>query len=85
MTSNNTGKTSASGTMGVLMCTVSSLAFIYGAFTKQDSLLIQCTVFGGLGAGLLGYRKSREDEKNPINSDAVDSKESTNSDSASTK
>ena len=60
MSSNSDGKTSASGTMGVVICSVASLCFLLGAFTKQDSLLVQCTVFGGLGAGLLGYRKYKE-------------------------
>lgn len=58
MTSNSDGKTSASGTMGVLICTVGSICFLYGSITKDSDILLQSVVFTGIGAGLLGYRKS---------------------------
>lgn len=60
MTSNSDGKTSASGTMGVLICTIGSISFLYGSFVKDGDILLQAVVFTGIGAGLLGYRKSQD-------------------------
>lgn len=60
MTSNTDGKTSASGTMGVLICTVGSISFLFGTFYKNDDILLQSIVFTTIGAGLLGYRKSQD-------------------------
>lgn len=62
MTSNETGKTSASGTMGVLICAVGSFTFLLGCidkmFVNQDvDILTQTIIFTGIGAGLLGLRK----------------------------
>lgn len=63
MTSNSDGKTSGSGTMGVLICTVGSLCFLLGCVDKMFigkdiDILNQAIVFTLIGAGLLGYRKS---------------------------
>lgn len=63
MTSNNDGKTSGSGTMGVLICTVGALCFLLGCVDKMFigkdiDILNQAIVFTLIGAGLLGYRKS---------------------------
>lgn len=63
MTSNSNGKTSASGTMGVLICTVGSICFLYGSMIKDNNILLQSVVFTGIGAGLLGYRKSQDPAK----------------------
>lgn len=60
MTSNTNGKTSASGTMGVLICVVGSICFLAGSFYKNDTILLQSVIFTGIGAGLLGYRKSQD-------------------------
>lgn len=60
MTSNTDGKTSASGTMGILICTIGSICFLLGTIYKNDSILLQSVVFTGIGAGLLGYRKSQD-------------------------
>lgn len=60
MTSNGSGKTSASGTMGCLICTAAAVCFIWGAFTKQTELVNQSIAYTAIGAGLLGYRKSKE-------------------------
>ncbi len=62
MTSNSDGKTSASGTMGVLICVVGSFCFLLGCadkvFINHDiDIITQSIVFVGLGAGLLGLRK----------------------------
>jgi len=60
MTSNGSGKTSASGTMGCLICTAAAICFIWGSFTKQSELVNQSIAYTAIGAGLLGYRKSKE-------------------------
>lgn len=61
MTSNDSGKTSASGTMGCLICIAGALIFIYGGFTHQPDLVNQAIAYTAIGAGLLGFRKSRPD------------------------
>jgi hypothetical protein len=60
MTSNSSGKTSASGTMGCLICTVGAISFAWGTFSKQNEVLMQSIILVGIGAGLLGYRKSKD-------------------------
>lgn len=62
MTSNESGKTSASGTMGVLICTVGTLCFLLGCvdklFVSKDmDVVTQSIVFVGIGVSLLGVRK----------------------------
>lgn len=64
MTSNTSGKTSGSGTMGVLICVVGSLCFLMGCIdklfiNKDVDIVMQSIVFVGIGAALLGYRKSK--------------------------
>lgn len=63
MTSNSDGKTSASGTMGVLICVIGSISFLLGSISKNEDVLLQSVVFTGIGAGLLGYRKSQDSTK----------------------
>lgn len=69
MTSNNDGKTSGSGTMGVLICTVGTLCFFVGCLdkvfiNKDVDIIAQSIVFVTIGAGLLGLRKFKaSDEK----------------------
>jgi hypothetical protein len=65
MTSNENGKTSASGTMGILICVIGTLCFLMGCvdkmfLNKDIDVITQSIIFVGIGAGLLGYRKSRE-------------------------
>jgi hypothetical protein len=65
LTSNSDGKTSGSGTMGVLICTVGAFCFLLGCldkmfFSKAADILVQSIVFVSIGAALLGYRKSRD-------------------------
>jgi len=60
MTSNSSGKTSASGTMGVLICIVGCFSFIWGVASKQTEVLTQSVIVIGMGTGLLGYRKSKD-------------------------
>jgi hypothetical protein len=65
MTSNSDGKTSGSGSMGVLVCIVGSFCFLLGAVDKlfigkDVDLITQSIIFVGIGAALLGYRKSKD-------------------------
>jgi hypothetical protein len=60
MCSNNTGKTSGSGTMGILVTTVGTLCFAYGCIIKHSEIITQSTIVIGLGAALLGVRKMKE-------------------------
>ena len=62
LTSNTSGKTSASGTMGVIICAVGSLCFLIGCVDKlfigrDIDIVTQSIIFAGIGAGLLGLRK----------------------------
>jgi hypothetical protein len=61
LTSNNNGKTSGSGTMGVLITTIGTLCFILGCidkvFINQDTdVITQSIVFVGIGTALLAHR-----------------------------
>lgn len=75
MTSNTDGKTSGSGTMGVVIVTTGLVAFLAGvlAYIFMDEggteIMTQSIVLITLGTGLLGYRKSR-DGRIPTTSDA---------------
>ena len=58
-------QTSGTGTMGVLICTVGAFCFLLGCvdkifFTHDVDILVQSIIFTGIGAGMLGYRKSQE-------------------------
>lgn len=84
MTSNSDGKTSGSGTMGILICTVGSICFLMGCLdkmfvSKDMDVITQSIVFVGIGSALLGYRKSKDgtdstrvkdtsDDTSPLNS-----------------
>jgi hypothetical protein len=78
MTSNEDGKTSASGTMGVIICIIGTLCFLLGCLdkmflTKDIDVITQSIIFVGIGVGLLGYRKSRA--KKLISNEASESTE----------
>jgi hypothetical protein len=65
MTSNTDGKTSSSGTMGVLICTVGTLCFLMGCIDKMFisnsvDVITQSIILVGIGVGLLGFRKSKD-------------------------
>lgn len=73
MTSNNNGKTSGSGTMGVylifiggLIGLIASLDALFGNSTETSNVLLFATGSIMTGAGLLGYRKSKEGVMEPI-------------------
>jgi len=74
MTSNADGKTSSSGTMGVLICTVGAVCFLLGCIdkmwlSKDVDIITQSIIFTSIGAGLLGLRKYQEMNNN--STDAV--------------
>lgn len=61
LTSNNDGKTSGSGTMGVLVCTIGTLCFLLGCIdkmfiNKDIDVITQSIILVGIGAALLGHR-----------------------------
>jgi hypothetical protein len=64
MTSNKDGKTSSSGTMGVYIITMSVIAFLYGCYEFHSSNKTDIMMYASanilVGAGLLGYRKSKD-------------------------
>lgn len=66
MVSNNTGKTSASGFSGVIICLIGALCFLIGSIavvagkTDSSDILIQSIGMVYAGALLLGYRKSAD-------------------------
>ena len=73
MTSNSDGKTSGSGTMGVLTIAVGLLTFLMGAvkvlaFAGTGQIMTQSIVIITIGSGLLGYRKSKDGK---VTKDAV--------------
>lgn len=60
--SNNDGKTSGSGFVGVIICLVGTLCFFLGCVdkmfvSKEIDIITQSIVFVGIGATLLGARK----------------------------
>lgn len=65
MTSNETGKTSASGTVGVIISLVGAIGFLFGIadkmfLGKSIEILDQSIFVIGIGVGLLGYRKGKD-------------------------
>ncbi len=56
MTSNDNGKTSGSGTMGILAVFIGLLVFAYATIAAATLVNSAVTVIG-IGAGLLGVRK----------------------------
>jgi hypothetical protein len=64
MTSNDDGKTSGSGTVGIVISFVGGLCFLLGSVDKMFlsgtvDILTQSIVVIGIGVGLLGYRKGK--------------------------
>ena len=64
MTSNDDGKTSGSGTVGIVISFIGGLCFLLGAVDKMFlsgtvDILTQSIVVIGIGVGLLGYRKGK--------------------------
>lgn len=75
MTSNSDGKTSGSGTMGIFTMAAGLVGFLAGAAEyfvhTQSEIMTQSIVVLTIGAGLLGYRKSK-DKGVQIDPDAAD-------------
>lgn len=71
MTSNSDGKTSGSGTLGLTVGAAGVIGFIAGVvsyFIFKDAVVMNTSIIViSIGAGLLGYRKSKE---NSIQADA---------------
>lgn len=83
MTSNQDGKTSGSGTLGVFAGFAGILAFLYGCIdysfmSKDGTIMTQSIIVLTIGAGLLGYRKFKGDatpvaaEEPPVDEPIVD-------------
>jgi hypothetical protein len=67
LTSNSNGKTSGSGTAGLYIVFIGGVCFLLGCIDKmflKESLdiLTQSIILIGIGAGLLGYRKSKDSD-----------------------
>ena len=65
MTSNNNGKTSGSGTAGLYIIFIGGICFLLGCIDKMFldktvDIITQSIVLVGIGASLLGYRKSKD-------------------------
>jgi hypothetical protein len=64
MTSNESGKTSGSGTVGIVISFIGGLCFLLGSvdkmfFSGTVDILTQSIVVIGIGVGLLGFRKGK--------------------------
>ncbi len=68
MTSNDNGKTSGSGTLGLFIGFAGVIGFLFGildySFWSKDGLIMsQSIIVISIGAGLLGWRKAKEKTK----------------------
>lgn len=63
MTSNDNGKTSGSGTMGILVTMAGIIGFLYGTFFAH-AILMTAIEMTALGATLLGVRKWKNQTTN---------------------
>ena len=64
MTSTDAGKTSGSGTVGIVISFIGGFCFLLGSIDKMFlsgtvDILTQSIVVIGIGVGLLGYRKGK--------------------------
>jgi len=60
LTSNQDGKTSGSGTAGILICFIGAICFFYGCIRNNTVIMTSALTMTTIGAGLLGYRKAKE-------------------------
>jgi hypothetical protein len=70
MTSNSSGKTSGSGTAGLYIVFIGGLTFLMGCIdkmflNKDIDVITQSIILVGIGATLLGYRKSKDNSEEP--------------------
>jgi hypothetical protein len=80
LTSNSDGKTSGSGTAGLYIVAIGGVCFLLGCVDKMFfgntiDIVTQSIVLIGIGAALLGYRKSKD---NGITIDEVNKEEPLN-------
>jgi hypothetical protein len=80
MTSNESGKTSASGTVGVIISLIGALGFLLGVVDKMFlgksiEVLDQSIFVIGIGVGLLGYRKGKDPNSTPAEKTPAKSEE----------
>jgi len=69
LTSNSNGKTSATGSAGLYIIALGGICFLLGCIDKMFlnnnvDIITQSIIFVGIGAGLLGYRKSKQSQEN---------------------
>ena len=85
LTSNSDGKTSGSGTAGLYIVAIGGVCFILGCvdkmfFGNNIDIVTQSIVLIGIGAALLGYRKSKDkgvtveevNNEEPLNTESGD-------------
>jgi hypothetical protein len=72
LTSNNSGKTSGSGTSGLFICLIGAITFAFGCFIKAAMIIDPSVIVITIGAGLLGYRKSQEANTDVVATDKTD-------------
>ena len=77
LTSNDNGKTSGSGFVGVLVGTVGALAFLLGVIDKMFishtmDIISQASMYTGIGATLLGVRKVVTSKGSVVGANATD-------------
>lgn len=80
--SNRDGKTSGSGTMGILVTTIAIIAFAYGCIIKDYNIINQSVVVIGMGAALLGVRKfiDKDAIRDDLGADQTTSNDNTQAD-----
>jgi len=83
MTSNDSGKTSGSGTAGVFITATGLLGFLIGAVDyfmhAKSDIMTQSIIVITIGASLLGYRKGVNTKKQPPSTPVDQSSEAINS------
>jgi hypothetical protein len=85
LTSNSDGKTSGSGTAGLYIVAIGGVCFMLGCvdkmfFGNNIDIVTQSIVLIGIGAALLGYRKSKDkgvtveevNNEEPLNTESGD-------------
>ena len=81
LTSNSDGKTSGSGTAGLFIVAIGGLCFIFGCVVKylnnSIDIVTPSSFIIGIGASLLGYRKSKDSQLPSVSIDESISEETT--------
>lgn len=73
LTSNKDGKTSGSGTTGILISICGCVGFIFGTFIKNPEIISNSLMMTTIGASLLGYRKYSDSKDQSSPSESSDS------------